>query len=210
MTGRDLTAGVVDLFKPFGSGFFATFLPRDCAASQPAKSGSPLSSYDVIDAGLDTDGAPQGSSSSSFAAVSVYPKPSSSPQSLLNSSASSSNDAAGSGDRIVGTLVELFVLCIAMPGFDARGTGGLLAAVVDGGTDDERWSAAPFVVEPAPISPLVEASLLVKLEIAHPAHDAVSLAGVPIRGVPVPPAASPGEGSTVSGMVAANFRIRVM
>jgi hypothetical protein len=51
--------------------------------------------------------------------------------------------------------------------------------------------------------------LFVKLEMAHPAHD-VSFAGVPIRGAAVPAAVRPGAGNTVSGIVAANFRMRVM
>jgi hypothetical protein len=66
-----------------------------------------------------------------------------------------------------------------------------------------------LAVELACISPLVDASLFVKLEIAQPAHE-VSLAGVPIRGVGPPPAARPGDGSTVSGIAAANLRIRAM
>ena len=136
ITGRiDFAAGAVDLVRPLGNGFFVVFLALDCAASQPAKSGSPLSLYEVVDAGFETDGAPHGFSSASGAlsssVASSSPKP---PQSLLKSSASSLNAAAGSGDVIVGTVVELFVLCSVMPGLDANGTGGLLD-VVGGGTE---------------------------------------------------------------------------
>ena len=106
----------------------------------------------------------------------------------------------------VGIVVVLLVAWICIPGLEASGTGGLLVVVV-GGTDDDRWSAAPFAAEPAPNCPDVDANLFVKLEIAQPAHD-VSPAGVPMRGAVAPPAVRPGDGSTVSGMEAANFRMR--
>lgn len=101
-----------------------------------------------------------------------------------------------------------------MPGLEASGTGGLLVDVVGGGTDEDLWSAAPFVAAPVCICPLVEASLLVKLEMAQPAQPApeLSFEGVPIRGdVAVdPPGVNAGGGSAVSGIEAANLRMRPM
>ena len=101
-----------------------------------------------------------------------------------------------------------------MPGLEASGTGGLLLdVVVGGGTDDALWSALPLVVELLCICPLVEASLFVKLEMAQPAQPdpAASFDGVPIRGdVAAPPVARFGGGRTVSGIDAANLRIRAM
>ena len=86
-----------------------------------------------------------------------------------------------------------------------------------GGTEEDLWSAAPLVAAaaaPVCICPLVEASLLVKLEMAQPAQPApeVSFEGVPMRGdVAVDPlAVNVGGGSTVSGIEAANFRMRAM
>lgn len=133
----DLGAVVVDFVRPFGSGLLIVFFAPDWAANQPAKSGSPLSSYDVVDVGFDTAGVPQGSSSSSTACPAVPLSSAKPPQSLLKSSASSSNAAAGSGDVMVGMVVVLFAVCSCMPGFEANGTGGL-AADAGGGTDDER------------------------------------------------------------------------
>lgn len=78
-----------------------------------------------------------------------------------------------------------------------------------GGTDDGLWSAVPLVAELACICPLVAANLFVKLDIAQPAHE-VSFAGVPIRGEAPPAAATPGDGIAVSGIVAANLRIRAI
>ena len=98
--------GVADLVRPFGRAFFVGFFALDCAANQPAKSGSPLSSYDVVDDGFDTAGVPHGSPSSCGLSSSSE-KP---PQSLLKSSASSSKAAAGSGDFMVGIDAVLLAL----------------------------------------------------------------------------------------------------
>lgn len=75
---------------------------------------------------------------------------------------------------------------------------------VPGGTDEDLESGGVFTVGVAApfgegcISPLAPASLFVKDEIAHPAHEA-SFCGVPILGAPV--GATSGGGRTLSGNV---------
>lgn len=78
-----------------------------------------------------------------------------------------------------------------------------------GGTDDDLsffggcgWGSLGCM------SPLAVASLLVKEEIAHPAHPALSFCGVPIRGTAPLADAVAGGGKTVSGKEVPYFRIR--
>ena len=82
-----------------------------------------------------------------------------------------------------------------------------------GGTEEERLRdvmGAPRFMLPlvfASISPLVDAILLVKEEIAQPAHD-VSFWGVPMRGTTPFDVGTLGGGIAVSGSVEPYLRTR--
>lgn len=208
-----------DFVIPLGSAFFVVVLVC-CfvffwAASQPAKSGSPLSLNDVCVVvfvfGLDREGVAQGSSSSSFWLLDwVSPKP---PQSSVKSSVSSAKlDGGGSGDERVGMVGVLF--CRVMPDFGLRREEEDLDSgfVVElgGGTEEERGSAAPLLLLLLScIWPLADASLFVKDDIAQPVQEE-SLAGVPMRGALGPPEEMEGEGRAVSGSDCAYLRMRDM
>ena len=82
------------------------------------------------------------------------------------------------------------------------------------GEEEERVRAGALGAERPlgldAISPLAAATLLVKEEIAQPAHEEVSFEGVPIRGVaPFVVAVVPEGGRAVSGRVDPYLRTRV-
>ena len=87
-------------------------------------------------------------------------------------------------------------------------------AVSIAGEEEERLSAGgaarPLDLEAEVwISPLAAASLFVNEEIAHPAQEAASVEGVPIRGVaPLVVGAPPAGGRAVSGRAEAYLRMR--
>ena len=77
-----------------------------------------------------------------------------------------------------------------------------------GGTDDDLSLFGGALATFGCMSPLAVAILLVKDEIAHPAHPAASLCVVPIRGTAPLAEAVAGRGKTVSGSELPYLRIR--
>lgn len=195
---REIEAELV-LFNPLGNGFFVF----DCAASQPAKSGSPPSSYGaglalaLVEAVDETGGDTTSKGSSSF----CQPSSSSSmaPQASYTSSAGSLGAGGGCSDNDrpsegVGRSVSD---C-------ASGDGD--EVVTGRGTDAERAASSGLGAFVGSISPFAAAILLVKEEIAHPAQE-LSL-GVPIRAASFGASGLVVGGITVSAMVLPCFLTR--
>ena len=152
----------MDFVKPFGRDFFIPDLEADWAASQPAKSGSPLSSKGVdVVAGF--DGGAVG-----FASKKLSPSSSMSPHASMTSSWKSST----SGEVTAVELVVKFVV-LADGLADAVGWRDGITRRSIGGTEDGREATTGGDRTPLPfvcISPRAVVNLLVKEEIAHPAQ----------------------------------------
>lgn len=84
--------------------------------------------------------------------------------------------------------------------------GSLRGSVVKGAEEGRVGLVGPLGL--VVISPTAEETLLVKDEMAQPAHEAASVGcGVLIRGAAVEASAAFGGGKTVSAIVEANLRI---
>lgn len=199
----------VDLERPLGSGVFAFCFACVCALSQPAKSGSPLSSNDVVGAaGFDAVDVSADEEKGSREASSFH---TSSPQAAPKSSARASS--VGGGVEVVDGAKKL------LDGGDLSDTwlrdagrfvleGAWRPTSADGGTDCGRASCCSTPLAVDDISPLAEPSLLVNDEMAQPAQEEASVCGVPMRGADAPVDDELLGGSAVSGKVWLYLRTR--
>ena len=204
--------GVEVLLNPFGK----DFLVLDWAASHPAKSGSPPSSYgmgdglglvEIPDDGRDGIGALNGSSSRGSLPLSS--SSSMAPQASKTSSCSCSSWSVVTStgcsdiDRRPSGWAAGRKVCLGEFSF-AEGDD-----IVGRGTDAERGPSASAGFAPLAvgwISPSAVASLFVNEEMAHPAQD-LSLES-PMRAGSLVDSALVVGGSAVSGMVRLKFRMR--
>ena len=193
-----LASGLETAFSPLGR-FCSLVLDWDCAASQPAKSGSPASSNGLgLSAGLGVvEGASKKDAFSSESALST------------------SSQAASKESNSVMEVVDIVRGGSGVRAFRAR----VLAEDVGGrrgsaGVIDREGEEVPFglIGVGACISPLAAASLFVNDEMAQPAQPVApaSCVGVLILGVPLLLVKADVEGgSAVSGIVDVYLRIRV-
>ena len=188
--------GAEGLAKPLGNG--ALDFAWACALSQPSKSGSPPSSKLTggARAGFDSEGASKNSSSA------ISPHASSTP---CSSSSGPVKYFSGGGVGFTTDVEPPVTTWRWMLGKEAEGRDdSVFRGMDDAWSLFDGFAFVPFDC----MSPLAVAILLVKDEIAQPAHPAASLCTVPIRGtVPFTHAVFWG-GKTVSGRELPYFRIR--
>ena len=196
-----LASGFEAGFNPLGK-FCGLILDWDCAASQPAKSGSPASSNGVgLSAGLGV-----------VVVVGASKKDAFSSESALSTSSHGASKRSGS---------------VAGVGKIVRGGSGVRALRARVLAEDVcgRWGSArvidrvgervPFGLfgAGACISPLAAASLFVKDEMAQPAQPVAPASGVGVLILGVPlllVEVDVDAGSAVSGIVDVYLRIRVI